>query len=220
MCFSATVSFGAGAVLLPAGALCVATALERNRYYLPLAVVPAFFGVQQIAEGFVWRAMEAPGEGWKAPAYVFLFFAYFLWPAWIPLAALWAEGPARTWRRAALLGLTAVGLALGLLLYAPLFSEAGRVWAVVHGHSIRYYTWLEGHVLDPTPLRLVYAAVVVSALGLSSQTRLRIFGVLVLASVLVAGLLFVEVFVSVWCFFAAALSAVLLVAIRSLPRLA
>lgn len=42
MCFSAPVSFSAGAVLASAGAYCVKKSVEKDRRYLPLATIPFF----------------------------------------------------------------------------------------------------------------------------------------------------------------------------------
>ena len=56
MCFSAEASFTAAAVLLPAGAVAMRRAYQRDRKYLPLATLPVLFGLQQLFEGFVWTA--------------------------------------------------------------------------------------------------------------------------------------------------------------------
>ena len=47
MCFSPEASFALGAVLLPAGAYCMRTAIKRNPAWLPLAVTPFLFGFQR-----------------------------------------------------------------------------------------------------------------------------------------------------------------------------
>lgn len=53
MCHSAGASFGVGAVLIPAGLYCLSAAARKDRAYVPLAVTPLVFGVQQCIEGCV-----------------------------------------------------------------------------------------------------------------------------------------------------------------------
>lgn len=64
-------------------------------------------------------------------------------------------------------------------------------------------------------VRAIYALIVAVPLIGSSDRIVRDFGVLILASVIVSALAFGYAFVSIWCFFAALLSAYLVV---RLPR--
>ncbi|WP_422879841.1 DUF6629 family protein [Nodosilinea nodulosa] len=58
MCFSASVSFAASAVLIPVGVYCIRVALS-NTAYLPFAAVPLAFGIQQGFEGVIWSGIHA-----------------------------------------------------------------------------------------------------------------------------------------------------------------
>ena len=89
MCFSASASFTAGAFLVPIGLYCVYAARELKRYhYFMFALVPFFFGVQQIVEGFVWLSLDYnKPDLLKAYSVAFVFFSHFFWPFWIPLCA-------------------------------------------------------------------------------------------------------------------------------------
>ena len=60
MCFSATASFSAGAVLLGIGALTVKSSHRRRE--MPLAAIPLLFAIQQLTEGVIWLTFrhEAP----------------------------------------------------------------------------------------------------------------------------------------------------------------
>ena len=58
MCFSATASFSAGAVLTGLGAVSLSKASSPREY--PFASIPLLFGIQQITEGFVWLSMTHP----------------------------------------------------------------------------------------------------------------------------------------------------------------
>lgn len=76
--------------------------------------------------------------------------------------------------------------------------------------SLDYRTTLiyDGYV-NRTVLRLFYAAIVVSAFFLSTDRRIQLFGWLVVASLALTYAFFAYAFISVWCFFAAILSAYL-----------
>ena len=75
MCFSATVSFAAASVLLPAGVYAIVKAAKRCKRHLWLACVPVFFAIQQAVEGIIWvylgKGMPASAKTWS---YVYLFF--------------------------------------------------------------------------------------------------------------------------------------------------
>jgi hypothetical protein len=93
MCFSAEASVAAGVALLPAGAFAIATALRKDRAYLPLAALPLLFGVQQLCEAGVWIGLERGEPGLvRLATLAFLFFAIAFWPFWIPLVAACIEG--------------------------------------------------------------------------------------------------------------------------------
>ncbi len=60
MCFSATVSFSAGALLLGIGTLTLRSALAaRQRRELPFATIPLLFATQQLIEGMIWLTVSA-----------------------------------------------------------------------------------------------------------------------------------------------------------------
>jgi hypothetical protein len=91
MCFSATASFVAGALLLPSGAATLAIAWKKGqRQKLPLAAAPLLFGLQQTLEGMVWLGIQTQPPlattghpvGPVVAALAYLFFAYVFWPVW------------------------------------------------------------------------------------------------------------------------------------------
>ena len=86
MCFSATASFSAGAVLLGFGALTL-TAARRPRELL-FAAIPLLFAIQQLSEGVVWLTFryEAPQLN-AVMTHVYSFFSHVLWPVYVPMAA-------------------------------------------------------------------------------------------------------------------------------------
>jgi hypothetical protein len=221
MCFSAEASFAAGTLLLPAGYYCVHVAVRRRPAYLPLAVVPLIFSFQQFCEGFVWVGLgrEDPTLVSSA-ALAFLAFALGFWPFWVPFSVLFLE-PRRVVRR--WLGLGALlGLALGCALYVPLALDAGA-WlevTVVH-HSIKYNPrGLPAFGVAPHEFwDAAYGLAVLVPFSLVSLDRRFVaFRALLAVSVAVSLLAFGHAFVSVWCFFAAILSAHLCYTFAGLGR--
>ena len=222
MCFSATASFTAGAALLPAGVYCCRQALRKERRLLPLAVVPILFGIQQVAEGFVWLAVnrgDTPAA--TGPALVFLFFALAFWPFWPAFSANFL--PLSPPRRVVAGALLAVSLFWFVFLFGQIALDPDRYLniRVVH-HSLHYgYDHLPLYDYIPQPLlRTLYFLNVAAPmlLGVGESRQLRWFGLLLVGSVVVSYLLFAYAFTSVWCFFAAVISGYLCVVFRALPE--
>ena len=207
MCFSATASFVAGAVLIPLGGVAIELAWKTDRRYLTLAAFPVLFGVQQIVEGLLWRSLDDPARpASHAAAMIFLLFAYLLWLILTPLAAFLVED--RRWLRRACLGLTIFGGVYGLSLFAPLLVNPDWLIVELARGSIIYDTRLiyDG-VVSKTVLRITYAGVICLPLLASSAPGVRIFGILVTLSVLLAFLFATYAFTSIWCYLAAVVSA-------------
>lgn len=113
MCFSAPASFIAGSVLSAAG---VATLTQpKKKSEIPLALIPLFFGVQQLTEGLVWVSLQ---NGYLRlnliATYSFSFFAQVFWPIFVPLAVVLVEPLA--WRRKVIVVCGGLGEVVGLCL--------------------------------------------------------------------------------------------------------
>jgi hypothetical protein len=83
MCFSASASFTASAVLMPLGLY--ATHIARTtdqKDYVPLALTPFFFGVQQLTEGLVWTGIDNGRTEPRLPP----------WPRWAFCSSPTASG--------------------------------------------------------------------------------------------------------------------------------
>ncbi len=195
MCFSATASFTAAAVLSTTGVVTLKKAKSTSE--LPLASIPLLFGIQQAIEGIVWISFGSTLLNTIA-AYGFLFFAYVLWPILVPIATLLVE--THPLRRRILQAFSAVGLAIGLYLLYFLVLEPGQ--AHILNQSIAYDF---RHVYD-----LLYVApyvVVTTVSGMVSSHRiLNLFGFTAFVAFLVTQWFYNVNFISVWCFFAAILS--------------
>lgn len=209
MCFSATASFTLAGALVPLGAITLANARGTGSPLWPFAVYPLAFGLQQAIEGALWLGIGAEDPALTiASARGFLFFSHFFWLAWVPLSVWLTEPPGP--RRRGLGWLSVIGCLFGLSIFLPAALLRDWLYVEVIHRSIEYRTTLiyEG-IVSRTALKLFYAAIVVSALLLSSHRHIRIFGALVAVSLVATYGLFAYAFISVWCFFAAILSAYL-----------
>jgi hypothetical protein len=105
-------------------------------------------------------------------------------------------------------GLLALGLLMGGVLWWPLVLDASLVQPAVVLGSLDYHTTL---LTDPW-INLgfgstIYALIILGPLMLSASGRLRWFGAGILAAFLISHLAYGHAFASVWCFFSALLSA-------------
>lgn len=199
MCFSATVSFSAGTALVAVGVLTVRKTRGGGRRELPLAMIPLLFGVQQLAEGLVWVSLDRDLGGleeWSTAVYSL--FSHVVWPIFVPVAMLLVEPQA--WRRRALGVFLGLGLTVGLYLLYYLIRLP--VTARIVENSIAYESV---HFYTPVVLVVYLLSTTVSGL-FSSHWCLRVFGGLAFVLAIIAAVVSLTTFVSVWCFYAAILS--------------
>lgn len=199
MCFSATASFIVGVSL---SALGVATLKKtEQRAEVLFAMIPLLFGVQQIIEGMLWLSFR-----FNAPllnvsmTYAFTLFSHVLWPIFVPLSIGLVETVA--WRKKVISAFQFIGIAVGLyLLYwivrFPVTSEVDENIVYVSPHFYKVLV-----------MALYLAATCVGSF-FSSHKLINIFGALALLLFMVAYWFYTVAFFSVWCFFAAILSAVI-----------
>lgn len=208
MCFSATASFSAGAFLLGLGTLTLKSA--RRPREMPFAAIPLLFAIQQLSEGVIWLTFhyEVPLLN-AVMTHVYSFFSHVLWPVYVPLAVLLIEPPG--WRQRALLAFVAAGIAVGV--YLLYFLVAFPIVSRPIGLHIEY---VSPHFFAVVAMTLYLMSTTVS-LFLSTHRTVKVFGVLALLSFAAAYYFYAIWFISVWCFFAALLSAV--VYLHFLPRI-
>jgi hypothetical protein len=171
--------------------------------------------MQQAVEGAVWHGINSNNQALvDIASQGYVFFSHFFWLFWVPFSVYYMEkrGP-----RKRFLGiLTLLGAIYGLSLFLPLILREG--WLVVElvQHSLLYKTtMIYDGIVDRQVVRGIYALQVFLALVLSTNPKVRIFGIVILISVIGTFIFFKYAFVSVWCFFAAGLSVYLLFALRS-----
>jgi hypothetical protein len=199
MCFSATASFSAAGLLTLAGAATLSKARDvRER---PLAAVPLIFALQQGIEGLLWLTVPSGHPAGRGFATAFAVLALIVWPLFTPLAVGLAETMRN--RRRLILGLTGPGLGVAGYSALDIWRHPYMAWPAAH--SLVYIN----DSPFPWPLMLAYLAAVCAPPLLSSRPAIRWFGIVItigLAATL--GFFFVSL-VSVWCFFAAIASVIL-----------
>ena len=200
MCFSATTSFSAGAILLGLGTLTVKSAHRRRE--MALAAIPLLFAIQQLSEGVIWLTFR-----YQSPllntvmTHLYSFFSHVLWPIYVPVAVLLIEPMA--WRRTVLLGFVAAGLVAGVYLLYVLLA-----FPVISRPTGQHVEYVSPHFFAALVMTLYLLAATVSPM-FSSHRLVKVFGVLALLSFAAAYGFYATWFISVWCFFAALLSAVI-----------
>jgi hypothetical protein len=212
MCFSATASYAAAAVTGLAGAAtlsCVRTWRE-----VPLASIPLVFAAQQAVEGSVWLGLahQAHDAQHQLLTNLFIYIALGLWPVVVPLSAMLVENVRP--RRIAMAGLLV--LAIPIAVYGVIDGSLHPYNACVVGHSISY---INGK-LYPAALLASYVACTVAPMLLSSLRQLKLFGAVLALGLFAAWISFYEALVSVWCFFAAVSSVILVAHFRGRRRVA
>jgi len=220
MCFSASASFTAAAFLIPTGVYCVYSSIELKRYhYILMAFVPVFFGIQQAIEGGVWLSMAANSHFYTRIFSIgFLFFSHFFWPFWIPLSAYFIARNKHCSRAWIKLVFAIVGTIMGLIFFVPFLFDPHLVQTNMCANSIQYSASSFLHAILGTSLpKYLYIAVIIIPLWISRDWAIKIFGVLILVSVIATYLFYNYAFNSVWCFFSAVISIYVVYLIRR-PR--
>lgn len=209
MCFSASASFAAAGLTTAAGAMALRGA--RSTGSRLLAGVPLLFAIHQFAEGVLWLALTDPARAaWGAPAMqVYLVVSKVVWPMWVPLAILALEDDSA--RRKPLVVLLVVG---ALLAPAMAYGLAAfPVSANIAGPHIQYRQ--ESSPVFRWVTDLAYPLAVVLPPLIAGRRLTRLVGLLLLASLIITKIFYFQYFASVWCFFAAIISVLVVAIVRA-----
>jgi hypothetical protein len=202
MCFSAQASFAGGVIISSIGIFTIHKVHKPSQ--IIFASIPLFFGLQQIVEGILWLTLPLNGyDGLqKIAAYMFLVMAQVIWPVMIPLSVLFMEESEK--KRKILKVLLLVGVILSLYYACCLLLL--NVHPQIKGFHIQYNNNFP-EFLMPFSF-ILYLTSTITPLFVSSIKRTHLMGILMTFSCVVTAIFFTQYLTSVWCFFAALLSAV------------
>lgn len=210
MCFSATASFGASVLLTAIGALTQKNSLTTSQKVF--GAIPLIFAAQQLCEGILWISMEQ-GEYYhfkKPAAYMFLFFAQVVWPTFVPASIFALED--NPLRKKLLLALLIAGIFLSSYLGYCMFKYPVRVNS--------NYCHIDYNLNYPSQLKFLsgffyFMSTVVSTF-ISSINNIHVLGFMVIMSYLLTLFFFENYLISVWCYFAALISMLILLILKNL----
>lgn len=213
MCFSAEASFTASVLLGITGYFTIKKA-QLKKTLLALAFIPIFFALQQFSEGVIWLSFS---QTWFSNfldifKQIFLFFAIFFWPFWIPFSLYMAEEETsrKKWLGFFLgTGITYIGLVLWLFFQ---IETSANVGIEIFDYSIQYHLPGKEGML-PKITAALYLIATLPAPFFSSVRWIWLMGIANIIGFAVAQYLFSVSFISVWCFFAACVSVCLYLAI-------
>jgi hypothetical protein len=211
MCFSAEASFAATGVLA-ASSVAIAR-VPKEKASIPLSLFPAIFATHQFIEGILWLNHDGvlPDTYKTWAVYAYALIAYVLWPVFVPFAAYLSESERR--RRTIMLLCEVAGLGVGLWLLAG--NAAAPLDVSADCCSLSY------SVNAPPLLIVPYLFAVSVPFLVSSRKSMVLFGLALTASCAAAAIVAsAATFPSVWCFFAAILSAGLYLHFRMAARAA
>ena len=212
MCFSTTASFVASGVLAVTGT--IALLKVKNPSDRLFAAIPLLFAIQQFSEGFVWFTMnDANGIAISNIAvYIFLFFALITWPIFLPLSILMMEK--NIIQKKILRFLTLTGMVISLfMVYVIVFRNISAQAMFLHMHYNVDYPY-------DLPFISIMPYFIVTAIPqfISSVGKMKWFGLAIVASFLLTNIYFKENVPSVWCFFAALSSIIIILIVMKTRR--
>lgn len=228
MCFSATASFGASAVLGSIGVFAISKAKTKPQKLF--GTIPLLFAVQQLTEGLLWLSIKNSDLNEWQPlfTYTFLVFAMAVWPFWIPMTIRLLEKDERKKRIINIFVGIGTFVAIGVCFI--LFSYPVKVVTPFcftcpdsATASVRDHLHYEFYI--PTLIKklivaftVLYIAATIITPFISSIKKMKWLGIVFLASYLFAVVFYNGFVISVWCFFAALLSFVVLWIIIDLQK--
>ena len=207
MCFSATASFAVGAGLLGPGYVSIKR--TQSPGMLLFACTPLVFTFHQIAEGVLWLSLRHPHfASWYKPAlYGYSFISQPIWPIWAPITMWLMETDQR--RKKILFYFLLLGIASSLYMFYCLITY--NISAVAENGHIRYYRDFP-HLDIMRPVNFVTIAVTPF---LSTLRYTKLLAAAMMGSLILTYIFYTDYLISVWCFFAAILSLLVILVVNA-----
>lgn len=175
------------------------------------AAIPLLFAAQQAAEGAVWLTVNGSHPLLNRLAVsAFLAVALVIWPIWVPLSFRFVE---RDPKRRRILGALLWAGAL-VAICASLLIARFPPFVQIRGHSINYEYAGSGDAPRRLFYLVAYVVPTVVPFFVSTLRMARQLGVVLVLSLVAAVVVQRDALTSVWCFFAAILSGLILIALE------
>jgi hypothetical protein len=185
------------------------TVKRAERHEILYAAIPLLFAVQQLIEGGLWLALPAHISSMQFLTTIYLIFANIIWPTFVPLAILMLE-PSKLRRKLLLIPFVAGALTAAFFI-AMMVQEP--VSAAIIGSHIHYDF---PHPHDKIAFAF-YATATCLAPLLSSHKAVRLLGATLIFSMVASYVIYAIWFASIWCYFAALISMIVLIYFRRQP---
>ncbi len=210
MCFSAGVSFTASAVILIVGVVSIVKATTTAQRVF--ALVPLFFAFQQFTEGLLWLVLaNHPYDVWRPfLTHVYLSFAWIIWPVFIPFSMGLLEK--NVLRKKIIHVFLGIGIMVSLCWIGVMIFYHAH--ALINVYHIDYQ--FDFKPVYPFLFTLLYLIATVLTLLVSSVKYMWAFSITNLASYLFTRIFFAGHVVSIWCFFGALSSFIVMMIIINL----
>jgi len=211
MCFSPQGDLVGGVAVMAIGVE-ACRRLKGRREYALVATVPLLLGAHQVDESLVWWGLQGhvPSSVGHAAMWAYLVVALVVLPVLAPLLVLRIEPEGR--RRRRLVPFVALGaIVSSILLEAMLVGHPSARLGHLH---LAYSIGLQ-HGIAVIGLYIVATC---GAMLLSSHRDVVWFGIANLVAVVVLARLCVDGFTSLWCAYAAVLSAAIVLHLRGTQR--
>ena len=207
MCFSATASLTVGAALLAPGYYAIKQ--TESPGMLPFASTPLLFSFHQMAEGCLWLSLTNPDfSSWYNPAlYGYSIVSTPVWPVWVPFI-MWMMEPDQP-RKKVLSYFLLVGVMVSLyMLHGLIVYGTSADIDTGHIHYTRDFPYLPF-------VRPFNLACMTIPTFLSTLRHTKLLAVAMAGSMIVAYIFYTEHVISVWCFFAAILSLLIILVVKA-----
>ena len=173
-----------------------------------MASISLIFSLQQFTEGVLWLGLdEGASFTWVLQPwiYMYLVFAMVIWPTFLPYIFWRVESDSR--KRRYIIYVLGIGFLITIHNLLMLVMKEHSIFIV--NHSIQY------SVDNSLWRQVVYALAVIPAFFISSLRHAWWVGVLGVVSFVLTHFFSAMTFTSMWCFFAALMSALFYFIVKS-----
>lgn len=206
MCFSATVSFSAAAGLMITGSLGAYFTLRSNKRFIALNIVTFFYAIQQFSEGMIW--LHSPFLSSSFWGRVFLFFAFFVYPWFYGISCYFLTRNKKLKKK--ILWISFFGFIFGAWAFSNVLWMPNLALAQCRYHIFYDVHLIGGYHLDNPIVGYllipIYVFFTSAPFFITDRRYLFIVGWITILTALICWFIYLNYFISVWCFYAAVIA--------------